>query len=263
MKQTKPWVIANWKMNPVNQAEVLSLLSSLTNQLADDDIAILPNILLSPSFIHLTMVKDALKTCEKIGLSAQNLCGENADKGAFTGEISASQLQDLGVEAVIIGHSERRQYFAEDNACLVKKIDNAFKHGLTVIFCIGETKSQYESQQTQSVLAEQLVILQSFQQKLVKDSNQAKLVIAYEPVWAIGTGLTPTLDEIASVHTFIHEQLQSLQIDAPIVYGGSVNAKNASDLSKIELVDGVLVGGASLVATDFYQIIQAFGGSTV
>lgn len=259
MKQTKPWVIANWKMNPVTQTEVLDLVSNLKNQLADDNIVDLPNILLSPSFIHLTMVKDALQNCEKIGLSAQNVCGENADKGAFTGEASASQLQDLGVQAVIIGHSERRQYFAEDNACLTKKIQYALGKNLTVIFCIGETKSQYENQQTQSVLAEQLTVLQNLQSEFLSDNVTPKLLIAYEPVWAIGTGLTPTMNEITSVHAFIHENLQSLGIDAPIVYGGSVNAKNASDLAKIPLVSGVLVGGASLIATDFYQIIQAFG----
>lgn len=253
----KPWVIANWKMNPANQAQVTDLIVNLTNHLSGDDMADLPNILVSPSFIHLHTVKEQLKNCEKIGISAQNMCAENAEKGAFTGEVSASQLQDFGINAVIIGHSERRQYYFENNASLTQKIQNALANNLDVIFCIGESKDQYENQQTQSVLAEQLAILQDFQQKLANDS-QPKLVIAYEPIWAIGTGLTPTLDEIASVHGFIRDTLAGMQLNLPILYGGSVNAKNASDLANIELVSGVLVGGASLVATDFYQIIQAF-----
>lgn len=262
MSIKKSWVIANWKMNPVHQTGVTDLLLNLTNQLASQDISTLPNIVLSPSFIHLSTVKTQLKNYPYISLSAQNVCAENAEKGAFTGEISANQLQDFGVNMVIVGHSERRQYFFEDNICLRKKLENTLDKNLTVIFCVGENKTHYENQQTQNILAEQLSILQGLQTKLSTNENQPKLLIAYEPVWAIGTGLTPSLEEITLVHTFIAKTLQDLQIDAPIIYGGSVNAKNAKDLAKTALVDGVLVGGASLVATDFYQIIQAFSAST-
>ena len=255
----RPWVVANWKMNPVTTTETIHLITELNEKLLNQTES-LPNVVVAPSFIHLTTVKDLLNA-SIMDICAQNVCAQNAQKGAFTGEISASQLQNLGVSNVIIGHSERRQYFLENNDVLIEKIRHAFDNNLTVIFCIGETKAQYETQQTQAVLESQLQILENFKQSLQNSLDEAvkpKLLIAYEPVWAIGTGLTPTFDEITNVHHFISEMLGTMQIYAPILYGGSVNAENAKDLARIDLVDGVLVGGASLQATSFYQIIQDF-----
>ena len=169
----------------------------------------------------------------------------------------------------MVGHSERRQYFNEDDACLIQKIRNAFAHDLTVVFCIGETQAQYEQNQTQDVLAAQLMVVKQLaaefantQSETAKLSNLAsRLIIAYEPVWAIGTGKIPTIEEVQNIHAFIHTTLT--EIDAslastPILYGGSVKADNAAEIAQCPNVNGVLVGGASLDATSFTQIIQAF-----
>lgn len=255
---SQPWVIANWKMNPATQAEV----TALTSQLATHSTA-LPdcNVVISPSFLHLQVVKQTIATTSPIHLAAQNLCAENADKGAFTGEVSANQLVDMGVNFVLVGHSERRQYYSETDTILRKKIQNAFTHGLSVVFCIGETHEQYLAKQTFSVIEQQLELLADFAQQIPLPNTldtPPKLLIAYEPVWAIGTGLTPSLDEIDTTHNFISEWLSNTQIYAPILYGGSVNANNAHDIASLLLVNGALVGGASLNATSFYQIIHAF-----
>lgn len=254
----KPWVIANWKMNPINQADCAKLLDDIVKQPLVEDC----QIVLAPNFLYLHQAKQAL-IHTPIKLAAQNLCGENDSHGAFTGEISATQLADFGVEFVILGHSERRQYYQEHHDVLSKKLANALTKGLSVIFCIGETHEQYLAKQTFDVIEKQLQILADFANQIPLpasgDTNfKPKLLIAYEPVWAIGTGLTPSLEEIESVHNYISEQLSILQIYAPILYGGSVNEKNAGDIAKIAVVDGALVGGASLKADSFYQIIHAF-----
>ncbi|MFO1383476.1 MAG: triose-phosphate isomerase [Moraxella sp.] len=204
-----------------------------------------------------------------IGLAAQDLCALHADKGAFTGEVSGAQLKDAQVNYVLVGHSERRQYFNEDDACLIQKIRNAFAHDLTVVFCIGETQAQYEQNQTQDVLAAQLTVVKQLAAEFANaqlDNAQlgnlaSRLIIAYEPVWAIGTGKIPTIEEVQNIHAFIHTTLT--EIDAslastPILYGGSVKADNAAEIAQCPNVNGVLVGGASLDATSFTQIIQAF-----
>lgn len=258
------WVIANWKMNPSTQLTATALMTDLQQQIPADALQSC-NVVVAPSFMHLSTTQQAIQhgSCN-IGLAAQNLCAQHADKGAFTGEISAAQLKDAQVNYVLVGHSERRQYFNEDDACLIQKIRNAFAHDLTVVFCIGETQDQYEQNQTQDVLAAQLTVVKQLAAEFANAQSgnlASRLIIAYEPVWAIGTGKIPTIQEVQNIHAFINTTLT--EIDAslastPILYGGSVKADNAAEIAQCPNVNGVLVGGASLDATSFTQIIQAF-----
>ena len=253
------WVIANWKMNPSTQLTATALMTDLQQQIPADALQSC-NVVVAPSFMHLSTTQQAIQHgASNIGLAAQNLCAQHADKGAFTGEISAAQLKDAQVNYVLVGHSERRQYFNEDDACLIQKIRNAFAHDLTVVFCIGETQAQYEQNQTQDVLAAQLTVVKQLAAEC--DNLSSKLIIAYEPVWAIGTGKTPTIQEVQNIHAFINTTLTDIDASlatTPILYGGSVKADNAAEIAQCPNVNGVLVGGASLDATSFTQIIQAF-----
>ena len=253
------WVIANWKMNPSTQLTATALMTDLQQQIPADALQRC-NVVVAPSFMHLSTTQQAIQHgASNIGLAAQNLCAQHADKGAFTGEISAAQLKDAQVNYVLVGHSERRQYFNEDDACLIQKIRHAFAHDLTVVFCIGETQAQYEQNQTQDVLAAQLTVVKQLAAEC--DNLSSKLIIAYEPVWAIGTGKTPTIQEVQNIHAFINTTLTDIDAclaTTPILYGGSVKADNAAEIAQCPNVNGVLVGGASLDATSFTQIIQAF-----
>ena len=263
------WVIANWKMNPSTQLTATALMTDLQQQIPADALQSC-NVVVAPSFMHLSTTQQAIQHgASNIGLAAQNLCAQHADKGAFTGEISAAQLKDAQVNYVLVGHSERRQYFNEDDACLIQKIRHAFAHDLTVVFCIGETQAQYEQNQTQDVLAAQLTVVKQLaaefansQSETAQLSNLAsRLIIAYEPVWAIGTGKIPTIQEVQNIHAFINITLMDMDASlasTPILYGGSVKADNAAEIAQCPNVNGVLVGGASLDATGFTQIIQAF-----
>lgn len=250
----KPWVIANWKMNPTSQSQAITLIEQLAQKASINQV----NVIITPSNLHLATVKNTLNQLQlPYQLAGQNLCAEHSENGAYTGETSATQLADIGAEYVLIGHSERRQYYAETDAILVKKIHHAFAKNLSVIFCIGETHEQYLAKQTFEVISQQLNVLAELKFQ-IQANSVPKLLIAYEPVWAIGTGLTPTISEIETVHQFINEQLNKLTLDSPVLYGGSVNANNVNDIASISGVDGVLVGGASLNAESFYQIIEAF-----
>ena len=258
------WVIANWKMNPSTQLTVTALMTDLQQQLPADALQSC-NVVIAPSFIHLATTQQAIQhgSCN-IGLAAQNLCAQHADKGAFTGEVSGAQLKDAQVNYVLVGHSERRQYFNEDDACLIQKIRHAFAHDLTVVFCIGETQAQYEQNQTQDVLAAQLTVVKQLAAEFANTqlgNLASRLIIAYEPVWAIGTGKIPTIQEVQNIHAFINTTLTDIDASlatTPILYGGSVKADNAAEIAQCPNVNGVLVGGASLDATGFTQIIQAF-----
>ena len=258
------WVIANWKMNPSTQLTVTALMTDLQQQLPADALQSC-NVVIAPSFIHLATTQQAIQhgSCN-IGLAAQNLCAQHADTGAFTGEVSGAQLKDAQVNYVLVGHSERRQYFNEDDTCLIQKIRHAFAHDLTVVFCIGETQDQYEQNQTQDVLAAQLTVVKQLAAEFANAQSgnlASRLIIAYEPVWAIGTGKTPTIQEAQNIHAFINATLTDIDASlatTPILYGGSVKADNAAEIAQCPNVNGVLVGGASLDATGFTQIIQAF-----
>ena len=258
------WVIANWKMNPSTQLTVTALMTDLQQQIPADALQSC-NVVVAPSFMHLSTTQQAIQHGSlNIGLAAQNLCAQHADKGAFTGEVSGAQLKDAQVNYVLVGHSERRQYFNENDACLIQKIRNAFAHDLTVVFCIGETQAQYEQNQTQNVLAAQLMVVKQLAAEFANTQSgnlASRLIIAYEPVWAIGTGKIPTIQEVQNIHAFISTTLTDIDASlatTPILYGGSVKADNAAEIAQCPNVNGVLVGGASLDATSFTQIIQAF-----
>ncbi|MDO4700278.1 MAG: triose-phosphate isomerase [Moraxella sp.] len=248
---SQKYVIGNWKSNPATTDEAINLASKLVHSSTC-------LVGCAPSFVHLAAVGAVL--ADNIWLGAQDIHGRSADTGAFTGDICASQVANMGAKFVLVGHSERRQYHHETSELLTNKIRHAFDNGLSVIYCIGESKEQYQAEQTLAVLAKQLELLAPFSQEINfgKVGTLPKLIIAYEPVWAIGTGLTPTFEEVEAVHNFISETLSSLEVGAPILYGGSVNDKNATQFAQSPLTDGVLVGGASLKSDSFLAIVQAF-----
>lgn len=241
------YVIGNWKLNPATLTEAVVLAHAMKS-VADNSSC---HLGCAPTFLHLGAVTDILKDLS-VCVGAQDVCAFG-ETGAFTGDVSAAQVADLGAKFTLIGHSERRTYHAESNEMLAKKITQAIQSGLVVVLCVGETKDEYEGGQTLSVLDEQLSVLDGL------NAPADQLLIAYEPVWAIGTGLTPTVDEVAVTHRHIKAQLtkQGL-VDISVLYGGSVNDKNAKDFAACDVVDGALVGGASLKADSFTVIAQAF-----
>ncbi len=244
-------VAGNWKMN-TNLQEGLELASAV-NELA---VAVKGDalVIIAPPFIHLAEVN---KVLTKVKLSAQNCASE--ESGAFTGEVSVDMIKSTGAEYVIIGHSERRSYYHEDNAVLAKKVDLALAAGLKPIFCIGEVLPEREADKHFEVVRKQL-------KEGIFHLNVAQMknvVIAYEPVWAIGTGRTASPEQAQEMHKFIREQLAeqynaALADDTTILYGGSCKASNAAELFSNPDVDGGLIGGASLKAKDFIQIVNAF-----
>lgn len=251
------YIIGNWKLNPATHADAITLTLALKDALMDTPETCCVGI--APSLLYLSDIKTFAPYSLVIGV--QDIAHKTAQTGAFTGDVSACQVANMGAKFTLVGHSERRQYHGEGDEVLSQKIRHAFDVGLSVIYCIGETKEEYERGDTEAVLEAQLELLEQFAKDIpfVEDVPFPKLIIAYEPVWAIGTGLTPTLDEIDGVHNFISEILSTLEVPAPIIYGGSVNDKNAPDIAKLLTVDGVLVGGASLKADSFTNIVRAFG----
>lgn len=212
------------------------------------------DIVLAPPFTALHAVAELIKG-KNMALSAQNLFWE--DKGAFTGEISAEMLLDLGCRYVIIGHSERRQYFGETDATVNKKVRQALNKGLLPIVCVGETLAERESGTTTQIVERQIAgALQG-----ISDAEMRKIVIAYEPVWAIGTGKTATPEQAQEVHACIRKKLASLfSTDTAelirIQYGGSVTPENVSSLMSMPDIDGALVGGASLKPESFAALVK-------
>ncbi|MBE7176545.1 MAG: triose-phosphate isomerase [Mucilaginibacter polytrichastri] len=250
----KKIVAGNWKMN-LEYNEALTLFSEIANMVHDEAKGTDPVILCSP-FIHLHSLKQLAWNSNRVQVGAQNAHQE--ESGAYTGEVSAKMLRSIGVEYVILGHSERRQYFGEDDALLAKKTDKALEHGLQPIFCIGETKDERESNRYEEVIATQL---ENGVFHLDK-SAFSRIILAYEPVWAIGTGLTASPGQAQDVHAFIRKNIAE-KYDAEtadnttILYGGSCNAKNAPELFAQPDIDGGLIGGASLKSRDFTDIVKA------
>ena len=204
-------------------------------------------VALMPPFTLLHPLAEKLSS-RGIRLGAQNVYYE--PKGAFTGSISPLMLRDAGCHYVILGHSERRDIMGEKEDTIKHKLLAAWDAGLEPILCIGEHLEDRKAGTTNKVLDQQLAILEG-------SDNSKPLTIAYEPVWAIGTGVTPTLDEVRETHAFIHEKLQGFGQDRRVLYGGSVNPNNAAELLALPGVDGALVGGASLKADSFSQIVAA------
>ncbi len=243
-------IAGNWKMNKT-QIEAIEFVNQLKRAIADIQEV---DIVVCPPFTALADVKDVLLE-SNIGLGAQNLFWE--DSGAYTGEVSAPMLKSLDVQYVIIGHSERRQYFQETDATVNKRLKSALKHGLIPIVCIGETLAEREAGKTFVVIKTQcLGGLQG-----ISSEEMKKIILAYEPVWAIGTGKTATPQQAQEVHAFIRRQLQEMfdeetAAEVRIQYGGSVKPDNTNDLMSQPDIDGALVGGASLKADSFVDIIK-------
>ncbi len=238
----RPVLAANWKMNhgPTEaRAFMAAFLASYTPR-SDRSVAIFPPAL------ALATVRDALAGRSDIQLGVQNIHAE--DKGAFTGENSAPMARDAGAKLTLVGHSERRHVFGETNDATAKKCAAAFRHGLLPMLCVGEKIEQREAGKTEDVVIRQLLDGLS----LVDRNDLPRVLLAYEPVWAIGTGRTATPADASAVHLVIRRELESIagskQVAAaiPILYGGSVNKENARALLDAKGVDGLLVGGASL-----------------
>ena len=239
------YVIANWKMNGTNSFKKIFIA---TNKHLKSKKLKKPNVIVCPPFTLINSLASYKNSIIRIG--AQDTHQESS--GAYTGCISSEIIKDSGAEFVIIGHSERRQYFHEDIKLLSKKISAAHKASLKVIFCIGELKSEIKNR---------LYVLRKQLKSLPVELDSKNLIIAYEPVWAIGTGLTPTLKQIDQIHASIRKILKSNSIfskKVSIIYGGSVNAKNANEILSLDNVDGALVGGASLNIKEFSKIIDYY-----
>ena len=245
-------VAGNWKMNGTRAANSELVDGILSGAAGIDGV----DIVVCPSAVYLAEVQKMLAGTS-VALGAQNLCDE-AGPGAFTGEISAAMLTDIGCRYVIIGHSERRALYGESDSLIAKKYDVALSGALTPIVCVGELLEERESGHTESVIARQLdAILDS--SAGVDGLNRA--VIAYEPVWAIGTGKTATPEQAQDVHAFIRQRIATRQATVAeqvrILYGGSVKAGNAQQLFSMNDIDGGLIGGASLQAGEFLAICQS------
>ena len=245
-------VAGNWKMNTTTQ-EGLELSKSLINK--QEQIPQGVTIIIAPPFTHLYSIHQQIKD-SSIKLGAQNCAAH--PKGAYTGEVSAPMLVSAGCQYVIIGHSERREYFGEDASVLTKKIAQALQAQLTPIFCVGERLEERENGIHFQVIASQLKEVVC----ILNPSDFSKIVIAYEPVWAIGTGKTATAEQAQEVHAFIRKTLAetfgTLAAQTSILYGGSCKPSNAAELFAQYDIDGGLIGGASLQADDFLAIAKAF-----
>ncbi|WP_207533189.1 triose-phosphate isomerase [Desertivirga arenae] len=251
----KKIVAGNWKMN-LDYTSGMSLISEVLN-MVNDEVRGDQEVIVCPPAVLVYSVAQLAKGNPKVSVGAQN-CHE-AESGAFTGEISASQIKSVGAQYVILGHSERRQYFGETNELLAKKTDAVLKNGLKPIFCIGETLEERNQnihfQLIKDQLAEGVFHLSA--------EEFAKVVLAYEPVWAIGTGVTASPEQAQEVHEFIRKEVaakygEEVAEDTTILYGGSCNPKNAADLFAQKDIDGGLIGGASLKSRDFTDIITKF-----
>src|SRR5262245_23246813 len=244
----RPLIAGNWKMNGLQHSatELASVIEGAGPLATRTDLLVCPPATLIAGFA--TRARNS-----PVAIGAQDCHAEPS--GAFTGDISAEMLKDVGTTAVIVGHSERRTYHKETDAEVRAKAQAAWRAGLTAIVCIGETEAERRAGQTIAVVERQLA------GSLPDGATPANLVVAYEPVWAIGTGLTPTAADVAEVHAFIRKQLAARYGAAGegmrILYGGSVKPSNAAELLTIANVDGALVGGASLKADDFLGIARA------
>lgn len=232
------WVIGNFKQNPASEAQALALAKA-ARACGDALVA------LAPSYVHLSAVAKALQG-SSVRLCAQDVGGLSAEVGAYTGDVGAAQLADIGVSMTLIGHSERRKYHGDDNTVLAKKLTNAKEAKLTAVFCVGECADDNAAGNTLSVLDDQLA-------PLMLEGGTQGVMVAYEPVWAIGSGVSATLEEIELAHRHIKSRLPG----TTVLYGGSVNTDNVAHLAKSALIDGFLVGGASLAANSFATIVQA------
>jgi triosephosphate isomerase (TIM) len=249
----KKIIAGNWKMNK-SFFEAEELVADIAEALERIELKN-TEVVVCPPFVYLEMATD-IASESKLKVGGQNI--NDNENGAYTGEISASMLESMEVDYCIIGHSERRKYFSEDNALLKRKVDIALKYEIRPIFCCGELLSERENKQHLEIVRSQL------QESLFHLSPEqfSQVVIAYEPVWAIGTGVNATPGQAQEMHEFIRGLIagkynQGIAENTSILYGGSCNAKNASELFAMKDVDGGLIGGASLKMDEFLQIINS------
>ncbi len=247
----KKIVAGNWKMNTLlkDGMELAKAIEKLEKEKQNDAL-----VIIAPPYTHLSRVNDLI---DGVKLAAQNCASE--ESGAYTGEISPDMLVSVGVEYVIIGHSERRSYYHEDDALLNKKTRLALSKGLKPIFCCGEVLEEREGGMLYDVIRKQITVGLSG----LSREDMTKVVIAYEPVWAIGTGVVATPDQAQEMHKFIRDLLVELYDDEvagnmTILYGGSCKPSNAAELFANPDVDGGLIGGAALKAEDFMAIVNAY-----
>ena len=244
-------VAGNWKMHK-NAEETEDLLNELIDKLPNDVEA---QVIVAPTFINLASAVDHLEFTN-IAVAAQNM--SQFESGAYTGEISADMLKSVGVNIVILGHSERRAYFHETDFILADKVTTALSHNMTVIFCFGEELKDRQSNQHFNLVENQL------RDGLfhIKDKDWEQIILAYEPVWAIGTGETASPEQAQEMHKFIRETVRqrfgsTVAEDVSILYGGSVKPENAKEIFSKPDVDGGLIGGAALKASDFAAIVSS------
>ncbi|MBL7471577.1 triose-phosphate isomerase [Robertkochia sediminum] len=243
-------VAGNWKMN-MDLSQTESLIDDLMKTLPESD----AEVMIAPTFVNLYRAFELLKN-NKIEVIAQNMHFE--ESGAFTGEISAAMLKSVGVKTVILGHSERRAYFGETDGILAKKVDTALKHGMEIVFCFGEELEDRKSDNHFNVVGSQL---KNALFHLPADAWK-NIILAYEPVWAIGTGETASPEQAQEMHEFIRKTIaeaydEALANEVSILYGGSVKPANAEEIFGKPDVDGGLIGGAALAAADFGAIVKA------
>ncbi|GAA4884533.1 triose-phosphate isomerase [Flaviramulus aquimarinus] len=244
-------VAGNWKMNN-DLVQTESLISNLKNQTTTSN----AEVMVAPAFTNLYQAKQALES-SNVEVIAQNM--HFAENGAYTGEISASMLKSVGIKTVILGHSERREYFNETDETLAKKVDAALANNLRVIFCFGEVLADRKSNNQEAVVESQI----SNALFHLKADAFKNIVLAYEPVWAIGTGETASPEQAQDMHAFIRKTLAAkygsdVADNMSILYGGSCKPGNAKEIFSKPDVDGGLIGGAALNADDFFAIVNAF-----
>ncbi|EXJ09279.1 MULTISPECIES: triose-phosphate isomerase [Nitrincola] len=250
----KAIVAGNWKMNGslVSNELLINAILKGADKLLTDSV----DVVLCPPNVYLSQVGELLKN-SSVMFGAQNISLHQGD-GAHTGEVNARMVKEFGAQFVIVGHSERRANQYETDANVLDKIKHALHYGVTPLFCVGETLDQRESGKVECVISDQVLsVLEG-----LTEQDASKLVVAYEPVWAIGTGLTATPEQAQEVHSYIRSLFsskygQGIAEKVRILYGGSVNATNASDLFKMKDIDGGLVGGASLKADEFLEICRS------
>lgn len=245
----KPYIAGNWKMN-LTPSEGAKLAAELKDQLKGVDV----KVMIAPSFVTLPAVVEAVKGSNII-VAAQNV--SDKESGAYTGEVSCQMLKDLGVNDVIIGHSERRSYYGENDEWINRKVKYALSQGMNIDLCVGETLDERKGGHLKEVLSRQIKVGLSD----VSAKDMERITIAYEPVWAIGTGMTATSDDADDAHAYIRGLIESLYgktvaENTIIQYGGSVKASNAKELLARKNIDGALVGGASLSADKFVPIVR-------
>ncbi|RLZ07571.1 triose-phosphate isomerase [Faecalibacter macacae] len=246
-------VAGNWKMN-LTFEQALQLANDINTWASENK----PNakVIIAPTSIYLQAIQETVDE-EFVQVASQDV--SNTEKGAFTGDISAEQLDSIGINCAIVGHSERREYQQETDAVIAQKLEQLFNKDITPILCVGEKLEEREADKHFEVVKSQILNALNPQ----KTENLSKLVIAYEPVWAIGTGVTASPEQAQEIHAFIRSVLNDaygadVAEGTSILYGGSVNAANAEELFAQADIDGGLVGGASLKVEDFSKIISAF-----